>query len=164
MLAGSPVRLEDLDDDAYVLVAATLPRGQTCADAVTPGGLRAPGLPDTYPKDGSGGDVPHAPCQAAGAAARAAGLRGVWSRSALTSDGWGRELAWFPATARSRARPVWNRPLALGAWRDAARWSALLPPRQVPTSCSGRTRFPLWLSVSTWYSQLPQMAQSGLPV
>jgi hypothetical protein len=26
MLAGSPVRIDDLDDDAYVLVAATVPR------------------------------------------------------------------------------------------------------------------------------------------
>jgi hypothetical protein len=35
MLAGSPVHIDDLDDEGYVLVAATLPRAQTCADAAT---------------------------------------------------------------------------------------------------------------------------------
>ncbi len=49
MLAGYPVRIEDLDDGAYVLVAATLPGSQTCAEATSPSGLEVLGLPDSYP-------------------------------------------------------------------------------------------------------------------
>ena len=67
MLAGSPVHPDDLDDDAFVLIAATLPRDQTCADATTRAGLRALDLPDGYPQDGEGGTVAHPLCQQAGA-------------------------------------------------------------------------------------------------
>lgn len=125
VLRDSPVRFEDLDDDAYVLVAATLPRNQTCADALSDGGLKALGLPFTYPVDANGGEVPHATCQSVGAAVRERALRGVVCRSACTPDGRGTELAWFPATARSHAHAVWNAPLALGAWRDASSWADL---------------------------------------
>jgi hypothetical protein len=125
MLDGQPVRVEDLDDAAYVLVAATLPRGQTCAEAVTDGGLRALGLPASYPLDEGGKPLPRASCRSIGAKLRGGGLRGVLCRSASTADGRGRELAWFPATIRSRAHPVWNEPLELGAWRGAADWRDL---------------------------------------
>ena len=125
MLEGSPVQVEDLDDRAFVLIAATIPRGQTGADATTPAGLRALGLPDTYPKEASGGDVPRAACQTIGAEVHAEGLRGVWCRSACTRDGRGRELAWFPATNRSRSREVWDAPLPLGDWRHAGGWADL---------------------------------------
>jgi hypothetical protein len=126
MLAGSPVHVDDLDDGAYVLVAATLPRSQQCADAVTDSGLRALGLPPTYPLDRSGGtELGHATCQSIGMVLHGEALRGVWCRSACTSDGRGRELAWFPATRRSRARPVWDDPLPLSRWRDAGGWSEL---------------------------------------
>jgi hypothetical protein len=130
MLAGSPVHLDDLDDEAYVLVAATLPRGQQCADAVTLAGLRSLGLPDSYPQDPTGGHVGHDVCQPIGERLRAAQLRGVWCRSASTADGRGRELAWFPATSRSLARPVWRAPLPLGRWRHAARWADIGLPEQ----------------------------------
>ncbi len=137
MLAGSPVQLDDLDDDAYVLVAATLPRTQTCADATTASGLRALGLPETYPQDPASGEIAHATCQRVGARVRGEGLRGVWCRSAGTPDGRGRELAWFPATARSRARPAWEAPRPLGEWRYAIGWAELgldeqPDPRPVP--------------------------------
>ena len=125
LLAGSPVRIEDLDDEAFVLVAATLARTQTGADAVTPAGLEALELPVTYPCDGSGEEVPHQLCQPLGARIRAGGLRGVWCRSASTPDGRGRELAWFPATRRSHAKAVWDSPLPLGSWRDATGWPDL---------------------------------------
>jgi hypothetical protein len=125
MLAGSPVRLEDLDDGAYVLVAATLPRAQVCADALTRRGLKAMALPATYPVGSDGEVVGHAACQRAGARVRAAGLRGVWCISASSREGDGRELAWFPATRRSVARPVWPAPLPLGQWRDASGWPDL---------------------------------------
>jgi RES domain len=133
MLAGSPVMMDDLDDDAYVLVDATLPRAQICADAVTSGGLSALGLPDSYPRGSAGEEVARSVCQRIGSAVHALGLRGVWCRSASTADGSGRELAWFPATARSRARGVWATPLALGTWRDATGWTDLgLEPQPEP--------------------------------
>jgi hypothetical protein len=122
MLAGSPVRFDDLDDDAYLLVAATLPRAQSCADAVSEPGLRALGLPASYPLDTAGEPVGRRACQEVGTQVRRQGLRGVWCRSATTEDGRGRELAWFPATVRSRARAAWSAPLPLGRWRFALTW------------------------------------------
>lgn len=119
LLAGSPVEVDDLDDEAYSLVAAMLPRGQVVGDAASPEGLRALALPETYPRGTTGGTIGRGRCQEIGADLRARELRGVWCRSACTPDGRGRELAWFPATARSRARPVWDAPIPLGAWRHA---------------------------------------------
>jgi hypothetical protein len=102
-----PYEPEDLRSDAGpVLVGATLPRGQRVCDAHTPAGVRALGLPTTYPQGDDGQPVPHPPCQAIGAQVQARNLRGVRARSAQARDGVGRELAWFPATARSRARQV----------------------------------------------------------
>src|SRR5690606_20610998 len=51
---GTAVTPDDLTDDAYVLVAATLPSSELAADAVSDAGLRALGLPDTYPVDPRG--------------------------------------------------------------------------------------------------------------
>ena len=45
MLEGYPVGIDDLDEDAFVLVAARLPKRQRCADAVSAAGLKALGLP-----------------------------------------------------------------------------------------------------------------------
>jgi hypothetical protein len=116
-----------------VLVAATLPREQICADAATPAGLVALGLPASYPLEADGTAVAHTRCQGLGERVHAAGLRGVWCISAATVDGVGRELAWFPATPRSRARPVWDEPLPLGAWRNADGWADLdLDPQADP--------------------------------
>ena len=109
LLAGQPVRPEDLDDPPWLLVAATLPPRLRAADAVTDDGLRAVGLPASYPLDASGAPIPRAPCQAIGAALYAVELDGVLSRSAATPDGTGCELAWFPrgrARARRAGKPV----------------------------------------------------------
>lgn len=125
------MHVEDLDDEAYVLVATTLPRTQTSADAVTTDGLVSLGLPATYPRDSSGVDVPRAVCRRIGEEVHAYGLRGVWCRSACTPDGQGRELAWFPATRRSQGRGVWDTPLPLGEWRDATSWADLGLDEQV---------------------------------
>jgi hypothetical protein len=133
MLRDSAVRVEDLDGDAYVLVAATLPRNQTYADALGDPRLKALGLPPTYPVDAHGHDVTHATCQSIGQAVRDRGLRGVACRSACTTDGRGTELAGFPATSRSHAHAVWVAPLVLGAWRDASTWGDLgLPDQRTP--------------------------------
>jgi RES domain-containing protein len=134
MLAGSPATIDDLEDDAYTLVAATLPGGQRCADAVSAEGLRSLGFDDHYPLDSDGDVVGHEDCRTAGARVRAEGLRGVWCRSAASADGSARELAWFPATPRSRARAVWPEPFALGGWREASTWSDLGLPEQADPS------------------------------
>jgi hypothetical protein len=138
LLRGTPVRPDDLDDDAFVLVAAVLPRRQDVADGVSSDGLRRLGLPPSYPEDARGDPVGVEVCRPIGAGVRKLGLRGVWCRSAASRDGGGRELAWFPATRRSRARPVWDAPLPLGQWRGTEGWADLgLPvprdPQAVPT-------------------------------
>lgn len=103
-IAGWPYEPEDLrNDTAPALVGATLPRRQQVLDVHTPQGVRGAGLPISFPVGAGGGLVPHADCQAVGARAKDAGLRGVRCRSARAPDGAGRELAWFPAGSRSRA-------------------------------------------------------------
>lgn len=110
-----PYEPEDLrSENGPVLVGATLPRSQDVCDAHTPEGVRAAGLPKSYPLDGKGKLVPHAKCQPIGAAVKEAGLRGVRSRSAQSRDGAGRDLAWFPATARSVAKR--NMTLTFDRW------------------------------------------------
>jgi hypothetical protein len=123
MLEGYPAGLDDLDDDAFLLVAARLPERQRCADAASVAGLKALGLPSSYPLDAHGQLVSHSRCQRVGMAVRRERLRGLWCRSAAVPDGGGRELAWFPSTARSKAIAVWKRPLRLGAWLYARQWS-----------------------------------------
>lgn len=123
MLAGTSVRLEDLDDDAYVLVAATLPARQNSADAVSSEGLRALGLPSSYPRTSAGREIAPGVCHEVGETAKAARLRGIWCRSNCTADGRGREVAWFPATSRSHAKAVWATSKPLGQWRDALGWA-----------------------------------------
>jgi hypothetical protein len=109
-IAGWPYRPEDLDDASGPhLAVATLPRSQTVTDVHTPDGVAAVGLPGTYPTDADGETVPHHVCQAIGVTVKGAGLRGVRCRSAQAPRGAGRELAWFPATARSRARLIERR-------------------------------------------------------
>lgn len=102
LLEGSPVTPDDIDG-GFDLVVATLPRSQDVADAVSDEGLDALGLPTTYPKYRNGLPVRHDACQPVGKTVKEAGLRGVHARSAATDDGTGRELAWFPARASSRA-------------------------------------------------------------
>lgn len=99
-----PYEPEDLRPDAGpVLVDVQLPRGQRVADLHSPDGIAASTLPSTYPLWLNGRAVGHQSTQPVGAAAKADGLRGVLCRSATSPLGEGRELAWFPATARSRA-------------------------------------------------------------
>ena len=104
-IAGWPYEPEDLrDDTGPILASAVLPHGQRVADVHTRGGVRAVGLPASYPLDDRGQPVRQDACQRIGAEARAKGLRGVRCRSARAPDGAGRELAWFPASSRSRAQ------------------------------------------------------------
>ena len=147
MLEGYPVGIDDLDEDAFVLVAARLPKRQRCADAVSAAGLKALGLRGSYPLDTKGEAIPHSRCQHVGVAVRGRRLRGIWCRSAATPDGRGRELAWFPSSARSKARPLWKRALPLGAWLYARQWSdiglaAQTSPVQTINVRPARTTFP----------------------
>jgi RES domain-containing protein len=111
LLEGSPIMPDDLDP-GFDLVFATLPRGQTAADLRDEEGLAAVGLPATYPRYANGRPVQHQACQTVGSEVHARGLRGVYARSAATSDGSGRELAWFPARKSSTARLVQRRSFA----------------------------------------------------
>lgn len=101
--AGSPVTPEDLDDDnGFVLVDVALPGGQTVADAHTDVGLKELGLPESYPLDPDGREVPHDRCQPIGQHIFDAGLDGVLCRSAAgPADAGLRELAWFPRGRRA---------------------------------------------------------------
>lgn len=99
-----PYEPEDLrDETGPLLVGATLPRNQRVVDAHSREGVAAVNLPASYPLDSRGKLVPLSRCQPIGQKAKDRGLRGVRCRSARARDGAGRELAWFPATARSRA-------------------------------------------------------------
>lgn len=116
-IADWPYEPEDLDDTlAPHLAIATLPRDQAVADVHTPDGVAAVGLPPTYPVDDRGALVDHEPCQQVGRDVHAAGLRGVRCRSAQAPHGAGREVAWFPATSRSRAHLVDRRPFTDWFW------------------------------------------------
>ena len=109
-ISGWPYRPEDLSDATGPhLAVATLPRNQTVADGHTPEGVSAVGLPSTYPVYLSGEPVTHDICQVIGVEVKGEGLRGVRCRSARAPLGAGRELAWFPATSRSRAHLVERR-------------------------------------------------------
>lgn len=111
LLEGWPVEPDDLDT-GFDLVSAALPRNQVVADGHTGEGLTALGLPLSYPRYRTGRPVGHEVCRPVGATVHEAGLRGVHARSAATSDGSGRELAWFPAREKSKARLVERRRFA----------------------------------------------------
>lgn len=102
-----PWEPEDLrTENAPVLIHARLPRDQHVADAHTPAGIAALTLPSSYPLDRTGDLVDHPTCQAIGSQVHGHTIRGIRCRSAQTPHGAGRELAWFPATSRSRATLV----------------------------------------------------------
>ena len=102
-----PYEPEDLrNDTGPVLVGAKLPRAQQVCDVHSRYGVVRAGLHENYPHDLNGVPVSHAVCQSLGQKIKQAGLRGVRCRSAQSRDGAGRELAWFPANARSRATRV----------------------------------------------------------
>jgi hypothetical protein len=104
-IGGWPYEPEDIrDETGPVLVHATLPSNQRVADVHSARGVAAAGLPSGYPLDDEDRLVGHSICQSIGLQAKEAGLRGVRARSARAPAGATRELAWFPATLRSRAQ------------------------------------------------------------
>lgn len=117
-VAGWPYGPEDLADDTGPhLAVVALPRSQSVVDVHSPAGVAGVGLPASYPLDPAGAPVPHDRCQAVGTEVHDAGLRGIRCRSAQAPHGAGRELAWFPATARSRARLVERQVFTDWFWR-----------------------------------------------
>ena len=116
-IASWPYEPEDLRaDTGPVLVGASLPRAQHVCNAHSPDGLRAARLPRSYPVDSHGNPVGHQRCQRVGRRVKLAGLRGVRCRAAQSRDGAGRELAWFPATARSVATQQARLPFDAWYW------------------------------------------------
>lgn len=106
-IADWPYEPEDLDDDTGPhLAIARLPRNQRVADLHSPAALAAAGLSASYPLERTGEQVTRDTCQVIGEQVHAAGLRGIRCRSAQAPHGAGREVVWFPATARSRAHLV----------------------------------------------------------
>ena len=111
-----PYGPEELRDDAGpVLVGCNLPRRQVVCDLHSKAGIRAVGLPDTYPLE-DGKVVPHSRCHPIGIHVKKARLCGVRARSAQSPYGAGRELAWFPLSARSVARRVGTSPFSEWFW------------------------------------------------
>ena len=106
-IGDGPYEPEDLRDEAApILIGCELPRNQVVGDAVTNSGVRAAGLPDTYPLDAEGSVVKREVCQDIGTQIKAEGKRGVHARCAKSSNRGDLELAWFPASSRSGAREV----------------------------------------------------------
>lgn len=131
LFVGRGIEPDDLDDDApLLLAAATLPRRQVVADAITDEGLTALGLPVSYPVDADASPIAHEVTQQVGRRVHDRGMRGVWCRSAA---GRGHEVAWFPSS-RGRTRPVWPAPAPFGAWRHAATLADVVT---VPDSSDG---------------------------
>jgi len=110
-----PYQPEDLrPENGPVLAGVSLPRRQKVCDAHSPAGIQALGLPKSYPLDASGKRIGHARCQPLGRQIKSLGLRGVLCRSAQSNHHSARELAWFPFSARSRAKLV--KMLAFDDW------------------------------------------------
>ena len=107
LLARQPYGPEDLDpESAPVLVRTTVPNGRY-ADVTTAAGVRAAGLPATYPKEGRGRPVSVARCRPIGVEAYEAGLAGVACRSAAPgAPEAGEELAHFVRGRRLRRTSV----------------------------------------------------------
>lgn len=103
MYAGLPYGPEDLDPaEAAVLVTVEVPNDEFL-DAVTLEGLKALGLPATYPLADDGDPVPWPACQVIGQSAYDDGEAGVACLSAATHAD-GEELALFTPNATTSAR------------------------------------------------------------
>jgi hypothetical protein len=114
LFVGYPYGPEDLDPDrAPELVEVDLP-SERYVDALSAPGLRAVGLPATYPLAADGSVVPHATCQPIGARLYDEGELGVAARSAAPDAGRGREVAWFAQPGRRPLVAVARTPFA--AW------------------------------------------------
>jgi hypothetical protein len=95
-LRGSPFTVEDLAPSELPLLITVISPALEHLDVVTPGGCEANGLPETYPLDALGNEVPHESCQPIGKQAWDGGLPGIACRSAAAgAPPDGEELAWY---------------------------------------------------------------------
>ena len=115
MLEGTFSTAADLADDAFDLVAATLPVNIEALDVVSNSGIRATGLPSTYPFDGKGNFISHSACQEVSVKAHAEELNGVEAPAATRASHTCLEFAWWPNNVT--ARPYGNR-LQYGLWQS----------------------------------------------
>jgi RES domain len=116
-LAGHPYGVEDLDEaELHDLVDLEVPE-QAWLDCVSDGGLKAVGLPVSYPRHPDGRAVEHSECQPVGQAAFDEGQPGVACRSAaggatLADE----ELAMFVRAGRLKVTMTGRRPFADWFW------------------------------------------------
>jgi hypothetical protein len=116
-LAGQPYGVEDLDEaELHDLVELEVP-SRAWLDCVSDGGLKAVGLPASYPRHPNGRPVSHAACQPIGQAAFDEGMHGLACRSAARgatiAD---EELAVFARTGGSSITMTGRRPFSDWFW------------------------------------------------
>ena len=113
-LAGHPYEIEDLDPAfQHDLVEVDVTEADAL-DIVSDAGVRAAGLPHTYPTGDDGRRIGHDRCQPIGSAAYAAGaVAGIACRSAATGAAvTDEELALFDRAVPALARQARRRPFA----------------------------------------------------
>ena len=141
LLERSPVAPEDLADDAYDLIAVTLPAAsiRDVVDIVSDEGVAGAGLPATFPRDETGNVIPHATCQRIAQRAHDQGANGIEARSALAviSPSATSELAWWPGS--QGATQVGGR-VPYGQWRAP---NVSDPSSLFPSTSSGRGSVPI---------------------
>jgi RES domain len=116
-LAGQPYGIDDLDEaELHDLVELEVP-SRSWLDCVSDGGLKAVGLPVSYPRHRNGRPVGHAECQPIGQTAFDEGLPGLACRSAArgatTAD---EELAVFARAGGPKVTMTGRRPFADWFW------------------------------------------------
>jgi hypothetical protein len=116
MLEGTFSTTDDLADDAFDLVATTLPKNLAALDLISAAGVQASGLPVTYPLDADGNFISHSQCQTVAIQAHSEDLDGVEAHAAVRASNGYSEFAWWPRNAE--ARPYGDR-LPYGLWRSA---------------------------------------------
>lgn len=115
-LLGHPYGVEDLDESEQHDLVEVEVDARRWLDCVTPAGLRAAGLPETYPRHGNGHPVRHSTCQPIGRAAFDGGLPGLACRSAASgTSSADEELAVFDR-AVAAVRLHQRRPFADWYW------------------------------------------------
>lgn len=116
-LAGHPYGLEDLDETEQHDLIDVEVLEQVWLDCVGVAGLKAVGLPMSYPSHPDGSPVLHAECQPIGKAAFDYGMPGVACRSAArgaTTDD--EELAVFARGGRLNVTMTGRRPFSDWFW------------------------------------------------
>ena len=106
-LEARGIRPEDLARDQGPVLVHTRAPAARYVDALTGAGLRALGLPDTYPLDRHQRPILHATCQPIGQRAWDAAEPGIACRSAIRiAPADGEELAFFARRRRLRVDAI----------------------------------------------------------